>query len=616
MEQLNTMILTEANDKLYQRIEHLLGSEYYEKVDEALDLALSQTNDAVALVYAAMIIDPDCTHLDTSKDKDSIRATTLYERSVNEAELIKHANDVENNNNLWAQHAEGLRQYYYTKDFEVAADWFHKAATKGHAPSQYMLGMMYDIGLGVEKQNERLGLEWALAAANQGHGVAQIFVGSTYFNGARGIPKNLELAFKWYKQAAEHDSPLGMFNLAAMYDKGHYVEQNSELAIKWYKLAGEQYQSNSLYNLGMMYLRGVDHIEQSYHLALECFHKALERKKHSGCMISIGTMYCNGLGVEKDYKMALQYYRQAAELGSAVGIFNLGTLYARGQGVKPNLKMATKLFGEAATKEGYDTQAMVAWLYIKSLNMSVYIISAVIFGCYLYLWEGDLTATQFILLETFLYIVILFGPDEWFEEFDLSEDEQRRRPHDDNSGDRRSFPTVRKALAIMYVIFMIGIFMLYWDEFINGGSSVWGLLLWCTIIAAYTLIGNGNMVYNAGACLLMGYSVWSTLNTQYRVNQIVIEFDIALEQNNHKLLSVLHNLKGVGPDFDAKSKRIIEDMGNLSYDKIKLNRAKRKAVCEKLKEMIDEGKIPDHKCCPYLHHVFENEPDKDWMYYI
>ena len=52
-------------------------------------------------------------------------------------------------------------------------EWYRKAAKQGHASAQTNLGVMYQLGRGVEK-NEQKAAEWYIKAAEQGHELAKI----------------------------------------------------------------------------------------------------------------------------------------------------------------------------------------------------------------------------------------------------------------------------------------------------------------------------------------------------------------------------------------------------------------------------------------------------------
>jgi TPR repeat protein len=54
----------------------------------------------------------------------------------------------------------------------VAAQYFHRAAEKGHIDAQYWIGYMYYTGEGLPKNRERA-IEWLTKAAEKGDGPAR-----------------------------------------------------------------------------------------------------------------------------------------------------------------------------------------------------------------------------------------------------------------------------------------------------------------------------------------------------------------------------------------------------------------------------------------------------------
>jgi TPR repeat protein len=51
-------------------------------------------------------------------------------------------------------------------------------------------------------------------------------------------------------------------------------------------------------------------------------------------------MYSEGLGVNQDYKQAMNWYKKAAEQGSMLAQYDLGLMYGKGQGTPQNYKYA------------------------------------------------------------------------------------------------------------------------------------------------------------------------------------------------------------------------------------------------------------------------------------
>lgn len=81
--------------------------------------------------------------------------------------------------------------------FEEAMAEFEPAARSGNADAEELIGIMYAMGLGVERDDERA-FEWYLRASMKAHPGAQSGVG-WYYEIGRGLPApDLVRAYLWY----------------------------------------------------------------------------------------------------------------------------------------------------------------------------------------------------------------------------------------------------------------------------------------------------------------------------------------------------------------------------------------------------------------------------------
>ncbi|HHE9990226.1 TPA: tetratricopeptide repeat protein, partial [Haemophilus influenzae] len=111
-----------------------------------------------------------------------------------------------------------VEQLYKQKDFKAMLAIIQPLAEQGDAISQFLLGGMYEEGLGVKQD---------------------------YFE-----------AVKWYRKAADKGDAAAQFNLGVMYSQGQGVKQDDFEAVKWFRKAAEQGEANAQFNLGNMYANG------------------------------------------------------------------------------------------------------------------------------------------------------------------------------------------------------------------------------------------------------------------------------------------------------------------------------------------------------------------------
>lgn len=82
------------------------------------------------------------------------------------------------------------------------------AAHSGNADAEKLIGVMYAMGLGVERDDERA-FEWYLRAAMKGHPGAQTGI-AWYYETGRGLPApDLVRGYMWYVLSAIGGDPDG-----------------------------------------------------------------------------------------------------------------------------------------------------------------------------------------------------------------------------------------------------------------------------------------------------------------------------------------------------------------------------------------------------------------------
>ena len=122
-------------------------------------------------------------------------------------------------------------------DYKTAFNEWKPLAEQGNADAQYNLGVMYDTGTGVLKDDKEA-VKWYLKAAEQGMADAQGNLGVMYDTG-KGVLKDYKEAVKWYLKAAVQGYALAQYNLGVMYKNGEGVLKDSIKAKYWIKKAYE-----------------------------------------------------------------------------------------------------------------------------------------------------------------------------------------------------------------------------------------------------------------------------------------------------------------------------------------------------------------------------------------
>ena len=106
----------------------------------------------------------------------------------------------------------------------LAYNSFLAAAKEGHIDSQFNVGVMYEQGIGIAK-NDKEALFWYEKAAAQGSSAAQYNLGVLYENG-RGTAVEFAKANAMYRKASVQGDALAVGNLGMLYIRGDGVKVN------------------------------------------------------------------------------------------------------------------------------------------------------------------------------------------------------------------------------------------------------------------------------------------------------------------------------------------------------------------------------------------------------
>ena len=116
-------------------------------------------------------------------------------------------------------------------DYTTARRIWEQLAQQGDADAAYHIGLLYDLGQGVQADAAQA-FAWYMRAARRGLAVAEFNVG-VMMDAGNGISRNVQGAALWYARAAAHGHPRAQVNLAELYAAGDGVPQNLDLAQAW-----------------------------------------------------------------------------------------------------------------------------------------------------------------------------------------------------------------------------------------------------------------------------------------------------------------------------------------------------------------------------------------------
>lgn len=103
-------------------------------------------------------------------------------------------------------------------------------AEAGDIDAQYSLGLIYENGLGIEKNMDKA-IECYRIAAENGNANAQYHLGLCYENG-NGIDKDIDLALDWYQKASAQGLEIAKIRFDTVFDNREELKDESHVVLQ------------------------------------------------------------------------------------------------------------------------------------------------------------------------------------------------------------------------------------------------------------------------------------------------------------------------------------------------------------------------------------------------
>ncbi len=248
--------------------------------------------------------------------------------------------------------------YYEKKEYSNAVDWLEKAVMKdGAFGAQSRLGDCYAKGEGVVR-NDAEAIKWYKKASYEDPfpmGAARLEnkIAEYYEFGGVGLNQNKLYALKWYQRASDDGLFKATVKVARWYDFGIVADEHNVYALKLYRkafLEGFLVASPATiqrYNSLIKIYKCNLNLDSSDEEWANWFKEKFKKMKRPLFAYLLGRCYHLGVGVEKDEKEAVEYYKKAAKTNLDAQCF-LGKCYYEGIGVEKDEKEAEKWFKKAA----------------------------------------------------------------------------------------------------------------------------------------------------------------------------------------------------------------------------------------------------------------------------
>lgn len=232
------------------------------------------------------------------------------------------------NPSAWADYQAGLTAFG-AGNYDLALKEWKPLAEGGDPKAQHGMGLLYEMGKGVEKPDYAQAAKWYELAAKQHFAAAENNLALLYVDG-RGVAKDEKKAIELWQLAAEAGNPWAQFNLGNRYAQGWGVAKDDQKAVQYWQDAAEAGNGPASYNLGLLYYHKQD--EQSLLQAVKYF-SAAAKTGLPEAQYAMGELARQGKGVEHDLQKAAQWYQLAANNGNDLGRQRLDELAK--SGIKP-----------------------------------------------------------------------------------------------------------------------------------------------------------------------------------------------------------------------------------------------------------------------------------------
>lgn len=199
-------------------------------------------------------------------------------------------------------------------EYEKALEVWRPMAERGDARAQFNVGLLYDEGLGVDR-DEATARRWWTKAADQGLLTASYNLALMEIEqaAAKGPDGDLSGALDQLRQTAEAGYLPARYTLGKVYEYGIGVDKDPARAFENVSIAAQGGFAKAQYSLGKAYRDG-DGVDKDAARAAQWFGRAAARG-HAGAQDHYARRLYQGEGVEKDPVRAMTFAVLAMRAG-------------------------------------------------------------------------------------------------------------------------------------------------------------------------------------------------------------------------------------------------------------------------------------------------------------
>lgn len=242
------------------------------------------------------------------------------------------------------------------KSHVEAVRLYTPCAEAGDSDAQNVIGYMYLMGKGVEKDREKAE-RYLTEAAEHGNAQAACRLAVMYDQGQCGVPASLDKALPWYVKSADEGYADAQYALAGIYFMQDTKYFDLKAAQRYIGKAADNGHPDAMHQLGLMYCYGSNGFRRDTDKGVKYLLGACG-KDVVQAMVDYANMRFDGQVLPRDMDEAAKWFSAAADRGDGIAQYATGVMYANGYHYKPDDETAFRYFTDAA--EGGEPNAQYA----------------------------------------------------------------------------------------------------------------------------------------------------------------------------------------------------------------------------------------------------------------